>query len=173
MTLLIPVLFLCYLLATLLVLRNDYQSEIERLEPRVARLKGLLESESTLKASVGDVARELESAVYPAAASRPTVSAELQNSVRGLLVGVGLSISNIQALPIIEGEDFDRVGLRLTISGGLPEIDSALLALSEHSPRVFVEGLDMQSISSTRRGRRDQNQEVSATLRLVSLRAVQ
>ena len=172
-TLLIPVLCLVYLLASLLLIRHDYQIEIDRLEPRIARLKGLLESEPALQASVGDVSLQLGSAVYPAAVSRPTVSAELQNSVRGLFVGVGLSVSNMQALPIIEGDDFDRVGLRLTISGGLPEIDSALMALSAHSPRVFVEGIDMQSISSTRRGRRDKTQEVSATLRLVSLRAVQ
>lgn len=171
-TLSLPVLCLCYLLFSLLILRHEYQVEIDRLEPRIERLKGLLESEPVLQASVGEVSRKLESAVYPASAARPTVSAELQNSVRGLLVKAGLSVSNIQALPVVEGEDFDRVGLRLTMSGQLPEIDDAFIALSEHSPSVFVEGLDMQSISATRRGRRDKEQTVSVTLRLVALRAV-
>ena len=172
-TLMLPLLLLLYLLVSLFMLGYDYQSEIDRLAPRIERLKGLLDSEPALRASVGDVSRVMEDAVYPATASRPTVSAELQNSVRGLLVTAGLSISNIQALPIVEGDEFDRVGLRLTISGRLPEIDAALVALAEHSPRVLVEGLDMQSISSTRRGRQAKTQDVSATLRLIALRAVQ
>ena len=172
-TLILPLFLLIYLLVSLFMLRHDYQVEIDRLVPRIERLKGLLDSESVLQASVGDVSRVVAGAVYPATASRPTVSAELQNSVRGLLVTAGLSISNIQALPVVEGDEFDRVGLRLTISGQLPEIDKALGALAEHSPEVLVEGLDMQSISSTRRGRRAKTQDVSATLRLIALRAVQ
>ena len=172
-TLVLPLLLLLYFLLSLFMLRHDYQVEIDRLEPRIERLKGLLASEPALQASVGDVSRVMAKAVYPATASRPTVSAELQNSVRGMLVSAGLSISNIQALPIVEGDEFDRVGLRLTIGGGLPEIDNAMVALAEHSPRVFVEGLDMRSISSTRRGRSAKAQDMSATLRLVALRAVQ
>jgi general secretion pathway protein M len=171
-TLLVPVLLVLYVLTSLLMVRHDYQVQVDRLEPRIARLKGLLASEPALQASVGDVSRKLESAVYPASSARPTVSAELQNSIRSLLAAAGLSISNIQALPIVEGEEFDRVGVRLTVRGGLPEVDNALIALSEHSPRVFVESLDMQPMSATRRGRKAKEQDVSVTLRVVSLRAV-
>lgn len=172
-TLLVPVLLVLYFLTSLLIVRHDYQVQVDRLEPRIARLKGLLASEPALQASVGDVSRKLESAVYPVSSPRPTVSAELQNSIRTLLVASGLSISNIQALPIVEGEEFDRVGVRLSVRGDLPELDNALIALSEHSPRVFVESLDVQPMSATRRGRTAKTQDISATLRLASLRASQ
>jgi hypothetical protein len=90
-----------------------------------------------------------------------------------LLIAEGLSVSNIQALPIIEGENFDRVGLRLTVRGVLPQLDAAMAELSAHSPKLFVESMDLQPMSSTRRGRKAKDQDINATLRLVSLRAVQ
>ncbi len=173
LTLLVPVLLVMYLVVSLLMLRHDYQAQIDRLEPRIARLKGLLASESALQASVGDVSRKLENAVYPSTTARPSASAELQNSVRSLLVAAGLSINNIQALPIVEGEEFDQVGLRLTVRGELPEVDAALISLADHSPRVFVESVDMQPMSATRRGRKAKKQDMSVTLRLISLRANQ
>ncbi|MEP1471521.1 MAG: type II secretion system protein GspM [Halieaceae bacterium] len=172
-TLLVPLLLVLYGVASLLLVRHDNQVQIDRLEPRIARLKGLLESEPALQASVGDVSRKLENAVYPSTSARPNVSAELQNSVRSLLVSSGLSVSNIQALPIIEGEEFDQVGIRLTVRGELPEMDSALGSLEAHTPRVFVESMDMRPMSSTRRGRKAKDQDITATLRLVALRANQ
>ena len=111
--------------------------------------------------------------VYPATAARASVSAELQNSVRSIMVGTGLAVSNIQALPIVEGEEFDRVGLRMTVRGALDAVDAALLELEDHSPRVFLESVDLQPMSRARRNRKAKEQEVSATLRLASLRAVQ
>jgi len=173
LTLLIPVLLYINLLMGLLGMRQAYQSEIAGLEPRIARMQGLIEHQEQLRRAAGNVDKKVVNLVYAATQDRATVSTALQTDVRQMLVDAGLSIKNSQVLPVREEEAFDYIGLKLTVSGSIASLDAALLSLAAYMPLVLVESLDVWPDRVSRRKGEDQVQTVTASLQLLSLRAAQ
>ena len=75
-------------------------------------------------------------------------------------------------LPVREEDEFDYISLKLTVTGDLADLDTALAALSGYTPLLLVESLDIWP----NRGaalKEQPAQTISATLQLFSLRAVQ
>ena len=169
LTLLVPVLLYLNALGGIWGMRAQYQTGIERLEPRIARLAGLKTVEADLAASAARVDDELTSLVYPAASDRASVSAGLQTGVRQLFREAGMSVDNSQVLPVRQEANFDYIGVKLTVSGDIASLDAALAEVADFSPLLLVEGLDVWPM----RVRRDQpaGQRITANLRLLSLRA--
>jgi len=173
-TLLLPIALYMYALITIWTVGRDYQSGIDNLSPRIARLRGLIEREEALRQAVGEVDRRFLNLVYSAEQDRATVSANLQKEVRQMLVDAGLSVANSQVLPILERGLFDYIGLRVTVTGDMAGLDSALESLASYMPLVLVESLAV-SPKVTRRvkGQAAEQQAITATLQLLSLRALQ
>jgi general secretion pathway protein M len=169
---LIPALFYLNALIGVLGLRQDYQSEIDGLEPRIARLQGLIEYEEQLSEVATKVGRTSANLVYPPMADPAAVSAALQKDMRQILVEAGLSVSNSQVLPVRVKDDFDYIGLKLTVTGDVAGLDAALVAIAGYSPVVLVESLDVWPNRGSRRKDKVQEQTISAALQLLSLRAV-
>jgi len=170
LTLLVPLLFYFNTLLALWGMFREYKSEIDNLIPRIARLEGLITYESQLRDSSTLAGEELAKLAYPASGDRATASAALQTNVRQILSDAGLTISNSQVLPAREKDNFDYIGIRLTVNGDLAGLDTALFGIARFRPLLLVESLEMRSIKS---GRKDDNSQIiTATLQLLSLRAV-
>lgn len=171
LTLLLPALLYFNVLAGLLGLRQAAQAEIERIEPRVARLKGIMQFEDQLRETAQAVESQVAGLVYPASEDRATVAAELQSKVRDILGEAGLSVTNSQVLTVREQGNFDYIGVKLTVAGDLPALDEALAGLAGYLPLVLVESLEVYP-SRARRGRDEPEQQlVTASLQVLSLRA--
>jgi general secretion pathway protein M len=175
LTLLVPVVFYCNILFDLVSVRQAYQSDIERIAPRVARLQGLIEHEDSLRLAAERAERLMVDLVYPVTEDRAAVSARLQQDVRQMLVDSGLSVSNSQVLPVREQAMFDYIGLKVTVSGSIAAFDSGLAALSAHQPLLLVESIEVWPNRTSRhvKGDKQTPQFLSATLQLLALRAVQ
>jgi len=171
LTLLLPLYILLRLFAGLWDMYGAYQSDVDYLIPRIARLDGLLQQEERLRESHARAVAEINTLVYPATENRATVTANLQTAVRGILSGAGLSVSNSQVLPRVDQGGFDYLGLRLTVRGRLEELDAALRTLGEYQPLVLVTSVDIKPgrVSRSRPG----EQTLSATLQVLSLRVQQ
>ena len=169
-TLLVPLLLYLNAFLGLWGMRHDYQSDIDYQQPRIARLRGLIGHEKQLRAAATDANREMVKLVYPATGDRATVAAALQTSVRQILMDAGLSINNSQVLPVREEGDFDYIGIRLTVAGDLAGLDTALGGIARYTPLLLVESLEV-SPGRVRRGDA-QSQTISATLHVLSLRAI-
>jgi len=169
-TLLLPLLFFLNAVVGILSVRHEYQSSIDNLEPRIARLRGLIEKEDQLQQVAVEVDRRIPGLVYTASQDRATVSANLQQEVRQLLVDAGLSVTNSQVLPVREQELFDYIAVKVTVSGTLANLDAALSSLGSYMPLVLVESLDIFPRRSSRRNKAATEQAVTATLQLLSLR---
>jgi general secretion pathway protein M len=173
-TLALPLVILLYLVVDLLGVRAEYQREIDRLEPRIARLRGLVESEELLGNASGRLASRVQDLVYPASEDDASVSAALQNSVREIATDAGLTVSNSQVLKVKEEDGFERIGLKLTVSGDIGALDTALLDLSTFTPLLLVESIEIWPARQSRRNKEEQpGQTLTATLELLSLRALQ
>ncbi|MFV0277871.1 MAG: type II secretion system protein GspM [Parahaliea sp.] len=171
-TVLLPVLLLCYLLLGLLGLRGEYRQEVQRLEPRIARLEGLLQREEDLRQSAERVASEVSELVYSPSDDRASVSAALQSSVRGILADAGMNVANSQILPIEDFQGFDRLAVKLVATGDLPQLDGALADIAAFRPLLLVEQMDIRP-SRQRRGNQPEVQEMTVTLQILALRKAQ
>lgn len=169
----VPVLILLYVLGGFLVLRADYQTEIDRVEPRIARLSGLVQSEERLNESSSKVGMQIADIVYPASSDSASVAADLQKNIRELVAAKGLSVLNSRIVPVSQTGAFDYVGLSLTVSGELAGLDEALGEIAAYSPLLMVESLEVRPNRAARRATEAAQQTVRATLHLSSLRTRQ
>lgn len=169
-TLLLPLMLFLNAIVGVLSVRHDYQASIDSLEPRVARLRGLIEKEVELRQVAGEVDRRIPGLVHSADQDRATVSANLQQEVRQMLVDAGLSVTNSQVLPVRGHELFDYIAVKVTVNGTMASVDAALDSLGSYMPLVLVESLDMTPRRSNRRDTAVTEQTVTATLQLLSLR---
>lgn len=173
LTLLLPVFLYLYFLFGLLSLRQGYQTDIDRLIPRIARLQGLIAVQEKLGEAGGSADRQLTELVYPVTEDRAAVAARLQKDVRQILVEAGLTVSNSQVLPVREVEAFDYIGLKVTLSGKIDGLDAALVALSAYTPLLLIESLEVWPNRQSRRKGEPNQQTLTASMQLLSLRAVQ
>jgi hypothetical protein len=170
----IPLLLLLYVLATLWTQRGDYRDEIGRLEPRIARLSGLIQSEEALRQSAGRVDSRVLDLVFPATEDRATIAAALQQDVRRILTEAGLDIRNSQVLPTREVAGLDYLTVKLQVTGDLEALDAALEEFANYLPLMLVESLAVTPVRQSRRRRGQAEQQlVSASLQLLALRVGQ
>ena len=171
---LLPLLLL-YLngLSSLLGMRGEYQSEIDRQAPRIARLQGLIDHQAQLQQSAQLIDRKSAKLVYPVDEDRAAVAARLQKDVRQILVEAGLSVSNSQVLPVREAETFDYIGLKLTVTGTIDSLDAALVGLAGYTPLLLVDSLEVWPNRTRAKKGEPERQSLSASLQILSLRATQ
>lgn len=180
LTLLLPVLLLLGALLELWGLRQESQAEIDRVAPRIARLQGLIAHEEQLREAATAVESQVLDLVYPASEDRTTVSAMLQTNVRDIFAKAGLSVTNSLVIPVRERGNFDYIGVKLTVSGELSDLDEALTGIAAYYPLLLVETIDVAPARVARvRSRRApgksdlEEQQLTASLQLLSLRAIQ
>ncbi len=169
-TLALPLLLLLYVAFGLLGMRGDYQAELERLEPRIARLQGLLDREADVRLAASAVGSDVLDLVYPATDDPGSVAANLQKNVREILAAAGLVVSNSQILPVREQEGFDSIAIKLTAAGDLPALDTALADLNAYLPLLLIESVEIWPSRASRRRQEEETQEVNVTLQVLALR---
>lgn len=172
LTLLVPTLLYCKLLFGTLGVRNEYAADIARLEPRLARLLGILAFEEQLRKSANAVQQQVAKLAYPANADTTTIAASLQTDIRQLMGDAGLSVANSQVLPVREEEKFDYISIKLTVAGEVAALDNALAELAISSPLVIVESLDVWPTRQSRSRGTPAEQNITASIRLMALRSL-
>jgi general secretion pathway protein M len=173
LTLLLPLLVYCNAMIGLWGMHREAQSGIDRIEPRIARLRGLIDYEDRLREASAAVDSQVLELVYPATDDQATVSAALQTNVRDIFGKAGLSVTNSQVLPVRAQGNFDYIGVKLTVTGDLPALDDALAGIAAYLPLVLVESLDVYPARAARAQGESEQQLITASVQVLSLRAVQ
>jgi len=173
-TILAPLYLYCSILFGLVGIRSEGVADIERIEPRLGRLLGLLQSEETLQESASRAKQSIDGLVYSASENSESVAANLQTSVRQILTDAGLDVADSQVLPPTERGAFEHVGLRLTARGPLAGLDAAFAEIAAFRPMLLVETVEARPLrSNNRRQPVDSGQSLNVTLQVFSLRATQ
>lgn len=171
LTLLVPIIIYLRVLVGVLGLALEYQTEQDRVDPRAARLQGLLAQESRLEELRDEARARLSTLVYPPTEDAQTLAATLQANTRQILSDAGMAVSNSQVLRTREGEAFDRIAVKVTVNGSLHALDSALSSLAAQRPRLLLESLDVFPARAGR-GNGDDAQQLGAVIQVLALRAV-
>ncbi len=170
LTLLVPVVLYLYAVTSLLGSRSAIQSEIDGLQPRVARVQGVLASRAALEAAIQSAGASA-GMVYGSAQDQASVSAALQAEVRRLLTEAGMTITNSQVLPPERLESFDRMAISVMATGDVTALDAALTSLAQYRPMLLIEGLDVYPKRLPRNQRNKGIQDVTARFQIMSLRS--
>jgi general secretion pathway protein M len=127
------------------------ENHLAELEPRYARLAGLLDRQAELKALGVRANEQLAHLTYPASQDITQAGNDAQQRIRGVFSESKLDIISIQVLPPPKEEaQFDRIPINLRVEGDLVGIQDALLKLSRQSPMVLVDSLSLQTIGPVR-----------------------
>jgi general secretion pathway protein M len=157
-------------------LHQDFAAEIEAIEPKTARLLGIMQSVDQLGVASSEASARLRELAYGADRDSATTAAAMQQSIRELMTGAGLSISGSQILPQRKSEAFDRLSLDITAQGNIEALDAVLSGLETMRPLVFIEALKVNPERSRGRGRGQQAEvagdprNLTARFQLFSLR---
>lgn len=161
-------------------LRSDFVAEIESIQPRTARLLGIVESFDQLELASNGVSGVLQDLAYPADRDSATTAAAMQQDIRELMVDAGMSVSGSQILPARRTTGFDRLSLDITAEGNIDGLDDAFAGLKELRPLVFVESVSVKPARVRRSSRRgaaeednssgDDPRKLTARFHLFSLR---
>lgn len=126
------------------------QNHLADLEPRYARLAGLMERQTDLKTLGIQATAHLSRLTYPASQDVTQAGNDAQQRIRGLFADSKLDIISIQVLPTKEEGKFDRILINLRVEGDLSGIQDALMKLENQSPTVQVDSLALQTIGAVK-----------------------
>lgn len=168
-TLLVPLYLFFSALGGLLAWRSDIVDNVDAIEPRIARLQGLIDNQDAMREALEAVAEAVSGSIYPASSDAQTVAAALQAEARQMLSETGMEVANSQVLPVRQREQFDYVAVKLVATGTLEQLEAGLAELSSLRPVVLIESFD----AAPKRSRRDDpsSQTLTVSMQLLSLRA--
>ena len=147
------VLFALYWALHFWLLRQDFVGEIEAIQPRTARLLGIMESVDQLRVASNEAGGMLRELAYPANRNSATTAAAMQQDIRELMTSAGLSISGSQILPTRGADGFDRLSLDITAEGNIDALDEAFSILGLMRPLVFVKSVTVKPFRTRSRSR--------------------
>ncbi|MCK0509358.1 type II secretion system protein GspM [Aromatoleum anaerobium] len=156
---------------------QKYEAALEAIEPRVARLAGILVARDDIASTLDATRVRAAAYAYPHTLDPARVASELQSRVRDVFQGAGMSVQGSQQMPPRSAPDHQEIALVVNAQGGLPELEAALRTLRTLSPRLRIESITLQPsiIRTSARlrqpvGGRNPPQMLSVQIRLVANR---
>ena len=136
-TLAVPAYLFLLVLGQTLSVRAGYQDQIDTIEPRIARMQGLVEKEEALREALSGVNNVMNDHIYLETTDAAAVSASLQAEARRILGQSGMEVTNSQVLPVRKRDTFDYVSVKVVARGGTGSAGSKPRGLGAISPGHF------------------------------------
>lgn len=144
------------------------QSRLAELEPRHARLQGIIARQPELQAAAQSAAVTVNRYFYPASVDAARAGNEAQQLIRSAFEVGDLSIVSAQVLDPKDSEGFQRIRLVFLVEGTQPDIQTALLKLKAQTPAVLVESVSLQAQGQPRAS---SNVRMTGSFNFIVLRA--
>ncbi|MGB6101621.1 MAG: type II secretion system protein GspM [Comamonas sp.] len=129
--------------AAYVVRKHQWAAEqLQQLEPRYARLQGLLAAAPEIETARHQADQLLQSYLYPADTTLNQAGNEMQQQIRDALSAAGLRVGSSQVLPSkSELPGLERVQVGIKAEGDMQGLQTALIALQALRPAVWVDSL--------------------------------
>lgn len=124
------------------------QDQIAVLEPRYARLLGMLERKAEIKLMAQLTAEQLARVAYPATQDVTQAGNDAQQRIRATFADSKLNVISIQVLPAKEEGQFERIPIDLRVEGDLTGVQNAMTLLAAQTPLVVTEDLALQTVGA-------------------------
>lgn len=117
------------------------EAKLAELEPRYARLQGLMLAEKTLRAASADVAKQMGATTYPASLDVDRASGELQQRIKKIFEEAGVTVVTNRVLEPKPGKEFDLISVSFSVNTSLASLQSALAVIRKDAPLLKVDEL--------------------------------
>lgn len=138
-----------------LISAYQLHDNIERLEPQIARLKGLLEAEQAIASAASASADQLSMLAYPASSKLGALGNNMQQAMRELFAQAGVTVAGSQVLPVLEQEYFNRVRIRLNATSNIDQLIELLVILADEKPVVVIDTVELKPKRRNKAGERE------------------
>jgi general secretion pathway protein M len=122
------------------------QADLSDIEPRYARLLGMVEHQTELSSVALQAQQQLARVAYPASQDATQAGNDAQQRIRTLFADSRLNVISIQVLPPKEQGSFDHIPIDLRVEGDLTAMQNALAALANLTPLVVAEEVSIQTV---------------------------
>lgn len=137
---------------TVVTKHQQAAARLAEVEPRHARLAGMLQNKELFAQSGQALQANLKQFIYaPGGDSSQTANTALQR-VRDLAVARRLRVTSSQTAAPRDEDGFDRIGLTLRIEGEWPELVAFMGDLAAQQPAVYTTNLQLGVQSAGVRG---------------------
>lgn len=124
---------------------HNAQAVLQQIEPRYARLTGLLGEQERIHAALTTTQASLARYAYPASVPLDRVGAEVQQRVRALAEAAGLTVSNSQITAPREHEHFIQINFAMTVVGDAEAFVTFSARLSQQEPLVRLDQINLNA----------------------------
>ncbi|MFT4519768.1 MAG: general secretion pathway protein M [Halioglobus sp.] len=143
-------LLVLYWMLHFFLLRQDFVADIDNIQPRTARLLGMVDSLQELEMASSYAGGVLEELAYPAGRDSANTAVAMQKDIRELMTDAGLSVSGSQILKKRKSEEFDRLTLEISAQGNIDALEEALANLETMRPMVFIKSINVKPSRASR-----------------------
>ena len=158
---------LAWAVTTTFTKHRQAAARLAEIEPRHARLAGLLEGSERFVQADATLRANLAQFVHPIDADASQIGNTALQRVRDLATARGLRVSSSQTAAPRDEKGFDRIGLTLRVEGDWAELVALLRELAQQRPVIFTNTLQ---VGVYQRGLRDQPQSMFGQLDLYVLK---
>lgn len=120
------------------------------IEPRYARLQGLIDSQADLLALESKASAQLARLAYPSTTDAAKSGNDAQQRIRSLFADSRLDVISTQVLPAKETGKFDKISITVRVEGDLSGIQAALEKLSAQTPIAVLDSMALQTVGAVR-----------------------
>lgn len=144
-------------------------ARISEVEPRYARLTGLIEDAQALASAQAQAQSLLAEYVHSSAMEVTQAGNAMQDKIRSVLSTAGLAVVSTQILPVKDENGFQQIPISVRAEGDIMSVQLALAALEEQKPAILVDGFVLQAAAAPVKG----TQKLAFQLQLLMLRGAQ
>jgi general secretion pathway protein M len=133
---------------------DTQETRVESATELLARYEKALGDEPNLLAEIESL-RQSDGSPDPFLKGENTqiIAANLQNRIQTLVADEPGDIRSIQVLPESEEDGFEKIGLRVTLTAGIPTMQKVFYDIESSVPALFIDNLDVRT--NIRRRRRN------------------
>jgi len=125
--------------------------QLAQLEPRYARLQGLLAAAPQIEAARHQADQWLQTWLYPSDKTLNQAGNEMQQQIRDALSAAGLRVGSSQVLPSKSDlEGLERVQVGIKAEGDMMGLQTALVGLQALRPAIWVDSLAVSVMGTAR-----------------------
>jgi len=150
LTLIVILLVLVAIFIPLAAKQNQYNTIIQKSQPRIERVQGLLAAAPQLENQLNAARAMAQAQLYPNTSDENRLNTELQTRLRSLAQQSGLTVGSLRALPPRKELNLDVLLLNLSLQGGLSELQKFLDAVqhpAEAAPALRIDNLILRRAS--------------------------
>jgi general secretion pathway protein M len=131
--------------AKVVAVHRSATSRLADIEPRFARVAGLLQNNARLSSADKTIKASVDRFLYPAEGDASQIGNQALQRVRDIATAKGLRVSSSQAAAPREDQGFDRIGLSLRVEGDWEQIQALLTELARQQPAIYSQTVQINA----------------------------